>query len=268
MSGMIYSVNKQELLTLKDENPFSYNFGVKVIQSKKAADQVTICCHGYGDSNRLVDIVNSYNVIPGYLIGFNFPDYGITAATDHSKSTFGTINEILPLLYSIKRCVCDLHISTLNLYGFSAGGGAIINALATLNNSRYDAELKNIGITVHDKNKMIQALEHGLIILNCPLKSIDEIMSFRKDISGFEAIAQNYIKNNMRPIDSVNSLAGLKLNVLLHFQKPDEILGNRDDEIFVDRLRKVNSGKTWVVFGSDGGHNAFHAALWNFYKKL
>jgi hypothetical protein len=268
MSTIMHAITQEQLLTLKNENPFSYNLGIKIIPGKKPSDQVTICCHGYGDSNRIVDVINSFNVLPGHLIGFNFPDYGITASTDHRKSTFGSINEILPLLYLIKRCVCDLHIPKLNLYGFSAGGGAIVNALAALNTSRFDAQLKAYGITAQDKKEMVRALERGLIVLDCPLKSIDEILSFRKDISAFEGIAQNYIKNNMRPIDSLNSLMGLTLNILVHFQEPDEILANRDDALFIKRLKSANYGKTWVVLGSDGGHNTYHASLWNYYKRL
>ena len=72
----------------------------------------------------------------------------------------------------------------------------------------------------------------------------------------------------MRPIDTVLLISGMKLNILLHFQNPDEIIGNRDDSLFIDLLRKANKGTTTVVIGNDGGHNSFHTSLWNQYKKL
>lgn len=140
-------VANQNLSLLKQENPFSYNLGVKIISSKNNNTDVTICCHGYGHNNQIVDVVNSFNVIPGNLISFNFPDYNITPAIDHKKASYGTINEILPLLYLLKRCVIDLKLSKINLYGFSAGGAAIINTLAALNQTTHDSQLEKISIS-------------------------------------------------------------------------------------------------------------------------
>lgn len=265
---MVYAQNENKLLKLLDENPFAYNVGIKILPSKAAGAGVTICCHGYGHSNRLADVLHSYQVFSDHIIGFNFPDYGITPQMDHVKSSFGTIHEILPLLYIVKRCVVDLQISRINLYGFSAGGGAIVNALASLNQSSHDEHLKTIGITLHDKKQILDALKSGLIILNCPLKSIEEVLAFRGTSREFEILAERYAQNNMRPIDALHRLQGLTLNILLHFQNPDEILSNRDDALFIERLRSVNAGTTTVVIGSEGGHNAFHASLWKQYKKM
>jgi hypothetical protein len=81
-------------------------------------------------------------------------------------------------------------------------------------------------------------------------------------------LAERYRANNMRPIDSVERIKGLKLNILLHFQQPDEIIGNREEQLFIDRLRAANSGITEVVIGHDGGHNSYHRSLWSAYAKL
>ncbi len=258
----------QNLSLLREHNPFSYDLGIKIIPSKIKNADVTICCHGYGHNNQIVDVVHSFNIIPGILIGFNFPDYNITPAIDHTKAAYGTIKEILPLLYILKRCVHDLQLKKINLYGFSAGAGAIINALAALNQTRFDTELHTIGITQAIKKEIINALEKGLIILDCPLKSCEEIIDLRGKSPEFEILASNYKKNSMRQIDSLQFLAGLQLNILLHFQKPDQILGNRDDTLFIERLQKANKGTTTVVVGFDGGHNTMHRTLWNAYKKL
>lgn len=268
LSIMSNSFTQNNLSSLTQHNPFAYNLGVKIIPSKNENSDVTICCHGYGHNNQIVDVVNSFNVIPGTLVGFNFPDYNITPAIDHHKAAYGTINEILPIVYLLKRCVCDLQISKINLYGFSAGGGAIINALAVLNQTLYDKNLEEIGILAIDKKKIVAALENGLIILDCPLKSCEEIIALRGKNKEFEILATHYKKNNMRQLDTIQSLSGLKVTILLHFQSPDEILGNRDDALFIERLRNAHKGTTTVVIGNDGGHNSFHKTLWNHYKKL
>lgn len=268
MGSMAFAGNENRLPELLTTHPFSYDLGIKVLPSSHAKAQVTICAHGYGHSNKIANAMRSFGVFSDHLIGFNFPDYGITAQTDHAKSSFGTINEILPLLYIIKRCVIDLQISVINLYGFSAGGGAIVNALAALNQTRFDAQLKEIGISIDEKKQILKALQDGLVILNCPLKSMEEIVAFRGTSSVFNFVVANYAKNNMRPIDAIHELEGLALNILLHFQNPDEILSNRDDALFIERLRAVNKGNTTVIIGSEGGHNVFHASLWKQYKKL
>lgn len=258
-----------KLLDVKKIQPFPYDLGIEVVANKRNKAGVTICCHGYGGSNHIVEIIDSYNAIPDHLVGFNFPDYDLTHRPyNPKKSAFGSIGELLPLLYIIKRCICDGGLTTLNLYGFSAGGAAIINTLMVLNESTYDAVLGRIGITTDDKKDMIAALERGLIILDCPMKSLEEIVNLRGQTPEFMILADRYRANNMRPIDSVQRLKGLKLNILLHFQQPDDVVGNREDQLFIERLRAANAGDTQVVIGHEGGHNTYHRSLWRAYAKL
>lgn len=70
----------------------------------------------------------------------------------------------------------------------------------------------------------------------------------------------------MIPLEVLSTLAGLKLVLFVHFEKPDEILSNRDDEIFIERLIQANrKGKTFVTTGGSSGltgHNTLHKALW------
>ncbi|HVW99816.1 MAG TPA: hypothetical protein VHA52_05215, partial [Candidatus Babeliaceae bacterium] len=214
-------------------------------------------------------VVHNSKAVSDHLIGFNFPDYNITPFMDHTNSSFGTINEVLPLLYLIMRCIVDLKLSSINLYGFSAGGAAIINALAVLNQTIYDQSLKKIGISSIIKKRMIRALEHGLIVLDCPLKSVEEVIEIRGSSPDLEMIAARHIANNMRPIDALFLLKGLRLNIILSFQVPDHTINNRDDTIFINRLRKVNKhGLNHIVIAHDGGHSSFHTTLWNYYKKV
>jgi len=266
-----YSNGQTTVSMIPKNHPFSYNLGVKIIPSKTQQEEIkeiTICCHGYGHNNTIVDCVDAAHVIPRPLVGFNFRDYNITEKTDHHKSKYGTIDEILPLLYLIKYYACNKKIPIINLYGFSAGGGAVINALAVLNKYSYKDQLEHIGISQDDTKQILTALQRGDIILECPLKSMEEIMALRGSSPEFKIMSARYKKNNMNPIDSLNLLSGLTLHVILHFQKPDDILSNRDDNLFIERLQKANKGKTTVSFGTGGGHNTYHPNLWENYKKV
>jgi hypothetical protein len=75
--------------------------------------------------------------------------------------------------------VIDQRLDAIDLYGFSAGGGAVINLIALLNTKTYDAELKKIGIDKKEKKKLLEAIQMGFILLDAPLKSVEEIMDFR-----------------------------------------------------------------------------------------
>lgn len=249
-------------------NCFSYDLGIKVIPSKVHTTEVTLCCHGYGHNNHIVDTVATYHALPGNLIGFNFPDHDITSEKDHHKSAFGSIDEILPLLYLIKYYACDVQLPVINLYGFSAGGGAVVNALAVLNQYRYQERLESLGITRDKANQMVQALERGLIVLDCPLKSIEEIIAVRGSSPELEIMRVRYSKNTMNPIDALSLLTGSHLNIILYFQDPDDVLGNRDDTLFIERLQKANKANTHVIIGADGGHNSYHAALWHYLRHV
>ena len=269
---MLISINiaimkaNYDFSTLKDNNPFNYDLGINSIPDKTNHNVVTICCHGYGHNNTIVNILNSWNVLEGALIGFNFPDYNITPEMDHTKCAYGTIHEILPLLYIIKCSAFDLKFSQINLYGFSAGAGAIINALAALNSTCFDDDLRKIGIFPEHKKQLLVLISHGCIILDCPLKSIQEIIDTRGNTTELEILRSTYNRNHMNPIDNLCMLADLKLNIWLHFQYNDEILGNRDDMLFIECCKMSNKGNTHVVFGSDGGHTTFHASLWESFK--
>ena len=134
-----FTMYGHNFLSLPKQTPFSYDLGVRCIGDTVQSDCVTICCHGYGHNHQIVDVVYSYNVLKGHLIGFNFPDHDITPATDHKKSCYGTIDEILPLLYIVK--CASLKFNKINLYGFSAGGGAVVNMLAIINRREYKQQL-------------------------------------------------------------------------------------------------------------------------------
>lgn len=250
------------------KNPFSYDLGVRVVPSKKVHDIVTICCHGYGHNNHIVDFVSSSGLPLGALVGFNFPDHDINAQDDHKNIAYGTPQEILPLLYLLNYYACDVKIPVINLYGFSAGGSAIINALSFLVHHIHDAELAKLGITQEHKKKILHAVQKGLVILDCPLKSVEEIIASRGKSPELEIMQRNFVANKQDPITVLPTLHNLNFTIILYFEKPDNVIGNRDDDLFVARLRQANKGKTIYLNGSYGGHATYHKKLWDYIKSL
>lgn len=239
-------------------NPFAYDLHPLLIPAKSSDADVVLMLHGVGSDYRIAEIIDGYKIVPDHLISFNFPDY----------SSYGTIQELLPPLYLLKKLTVDGQISPIHLYGFSAGAGAAINLLAVLNTKTYDAALKNIGITENDKKTILNAIQKGYVLLDAPLKSFDEIARGRPNIPELNVAVERYRQSGLRPIDSVNSLSGLKLNVILFLQTPDAAVMNLDDDMLIERLIAANpQGKNIVIRLDEGGHLGFHRSLWNAFLK-
>lgn len=226
--------------------------------------RIMILAHGMGANYKIYESVD----VDQTLVSFNFPDHDMfERGIPYDNTTFGTFNELIPLLMALKKYIIEEGNQEIDLYGFSAGGGAIINALAALNTQFVDESLKQLGISQEDKIKMLKAIQKGVIILDVPLKSIQELV----DMSGNHdliRLQRRYAQNDMEPIESLQNLKGLSLNMIVHFQNPDEALSNRDDYLYFEKLKNINSnGTTTMIIGSDGGHYAWHKSLWDFYKK-
>lgn len=232
--------------------------------------KVMICFHGYGGNYRIAYRVKEHAGIDETLISFNFPDYDILQRKlNPEQMSFGTIEELLPSLYVLKNIVIDYGMDEIDLYGFSAGGGAIINAIGVLNTHTHDQSLQKIGIGEQGKQTILKAIQRGYVILDAPLKSLEEIIDLRGSSYELEVIAQRYRENQLVPIESLQYLNNLSLQIVVHFQKQDETIFNRDDHLFIERLKKYNeSGNTFVVLGDDGGHSAPHPSLWQYYADL
>ena len=249
---------------------FPYDLEIQAIKGKSDDEPVMICFHGYGSDKRVGRVVSSYPEISEHVVSFNFPDYQIQPNTrDPHKTAFGSIDELLPALYALKKCVVDAGVDRVSLYGFSAGGGAVVNTIAVLNTERFDSSLSKVGITSTDKRAILEAIQKGDVILDCPLKSIDEIIAFRGHNREFDILRGRYRQNDLRPIDSLKHFENLSLNILVHFQVGDKALSNRDDDLFIQRLRLYNAlGNTCAVTGNDGGHLSYHASLWKIYPEF
>lgn len=248
-------------------NPFNYDLQLKILPSEKQDADLFICMHGMGSDSTLSQVMRSNPAIPYHILAFNFPDYG-PGYRDSAKTTFGTFDELASALFVLKKCIVDGGTDKVHLYGFSAGGGAIINLLAVLNSSRHDKALQKLGISDAEKQKILQSIQRGSVVLEVPLKSFDEIADHfgGRDLC---LLATRARKNGMVPIDNVKALQGLSLNLFLYFAFPDEALSNRDDAEFIKRLQQANgSGQTVAIIGKNAGHTTYHPELWNAYGEF
>lgn len=248
-------------------NPFQYDLHLTAVPSDKLDAELLIGMHGMGSDYRLANILKSNPALPYHIAAFNFPDYG-SLNNEVKKTTFGTFDEVAPALFVLKRFVVDGGIDKVHLYGFSAGGGAIVNVLAILNSNRYDKSLQALGIGDQEKQKILQAIQQGSVILEVPLKSIDEIADLYGDRE-MRRLAQRANENGMTPIQNLQKLQGLSLNIFVYFAFPDEALGNRDDKKYIEILKKANQkGQTISIIGKTAGHTNYHPELWNAYQKF
>lgn len=214
-----------------------------------------ICCHGYGGNYEIANKLKGTSQTT--LVSFNFPDHD---TVDHDKACFGSLQELTPALQLLKKYVVDDGLTSIDLYGFSAGGGAVVNMLAVL--ETYD--LSSIGLSLSDNEQILEALRRGYIILDTPLKSLEEIIEGRGRLPDLEKMAKIYKDNNLRPIDSTLILKNF--NIIVFFQNPDHILYNRDDDLFIERLQSANN--VTVIIADEGGHNAIHHSLWSHYNMM
>jgi hypothetical protein len=220
--------------------------------------EVLIGCHGFGMDAQIIDFLEIQEFAPHHLVSFNFPNYGHGVNDQPAEELkFGTIWELEPLLRTLKACVIDGNQDRVHLYGFSAGGGAVVNTLAVLWHYRFGEHLVEFGIGIEERDRIITAIKKGTITLDLPMKSVDEVIIAHPEeaTDNLLSAAQNYIDNDLRPIDTLKKLEGMELNILLHFQAHDRILTNRDDDLYCERLMHANKGGlTHIVIGTEGIH--------------
>lgn len=258
-----------ETLT-NSQSPFNYPMQTSVIPGKNEDADVILLLHGYGGDHSIGEIIHSYGGLKEHLISFNFPDYRIfERGIDPLNSSYGTIHELLPVIYILKKLAVDSKLNKINLYGFSAGCGALVNTLMVLNTHRFDDSLKKVGVEDWDKKAILVAIQNGWVLLDAPFKSINEVFEgHRRKYTKFNN-SNNYIKNQLNPIDNLKHLSGLKLNIIIYFEVPDANVGNKLDSVYSTILKETNTkGRTIILRGkSPGGHLDYHKDLWNRFRK-
>lgn len=248
------------------DHPFAYDLHLVTVPG--SSSKAIICFHGMGMDYRIIDYVEQCSKEEATLISFNFPDHSIRVGSFNPNDThFGSIKEILPALYVLKKAVIDSKFQEVTLYGFSAGGGAIINTLAVLNTSSYDKELKEIGIQKKEKKEILAAIQKGRVLLDAPLKSLREMLDYHEKMVELEIVAARYEKNEMEPIDNISKLNGLGLHFIVNFQSPDEVLSNRDDELYIERLKQLDSKGSLSFVIEGAGHGLPHPHLWDLHMQ-
>ena len=137
-----------------------------------------------------------------------------------------------------------------------------MNLLYLLKTTKYDSDLKRVGIDSGHKKDILCSLNKEMVILDTPLKSVEEILAYKGPSEELEIIALDYKANDLRPIDCILKIKGLCVKILLHFQKANEILSNRDDNLYIERLEQVLPKENLeVMIGDDGGHMTFHKSI-------
>jgi hypothetical protein len=229
-----------------------------------------VCFHGMGGSFRIIRLIQSFGKVEETLVGFNFPDHHFSfIELAYRKVKYGTMDEILPALHVLKKIVIEDQFTEVSLYGFSAGGGAIVNILSMLNSTDYDEKLQEVGIGDAEKALIIAALQKGNILLDAPLKSIAEVRDFYGQWWFLHLLAAQYKKNGLEPIENLHKLQGLCLRYIVQFQAHDEVLSNRDDALFIERLRNASTcGSVFVIIDQERGHRPPHPLLWDYWREL
>lgn len=246
--------------------PFSYD--LHLIQLARSPSHAMVCCHGLGGSYQIAEHVRAYAKTDATLFGFNFPDHSIRVGFfDPSQTHFGTKEEILPALHVLKHVVIKEGFRKVSLYGFSAGGGAVINTLAALSHESFSSYLEEVGITKKERKKILAAIEQGEVLLDTPLKSLGEVLAQHQGVEGLSLVAARYQKNGLEPIQNIEKLKGLALKFIVNFQFPDEILSNRDDALYIEKLKQLGPKSTVSYIVEGQGHGLPHPSLWSFYEK-
>lgn len=254
----------------KELFPYSLDTEILLGEEEVLSDSITLSLHGSGANKEHGRDIKSNSYLQGPVMIFNFPDHDISDwdTYDFVHSAFGTIDELLPVLFLLKQCL-DNGITKISVHGFSAGGGVLVNVLAVLNSDGYADEFERIGIKHSDRQQMISALRAGIIMLDCPLRSIGELIDLRGETEDLTILAKKYRENNMIPIDRLEGLQGLGLNILLYFKDNDEVFSNRDENLYAERLNTYNaSGQTTVIRGPSGQHNDPSLPLWEHYRDM
>ncbi len=252
---------------------FGYNLRIEHIidndpQIIKNSKRPTVFIHGWGDTKGSARILKAYcDVLPGDIVTFNFRDRGVIFPK-FQHSSLGQLPDVLQALYVLKWTKDQLKVNAIDLFGYSRGGATTINMIAVLNDKtgKYDDELARIGIDELERKKLLETIQNGCIVLNCPLIDLNITAEYRFKNFAWEALkafatVSKYELDGIQPIESAAQFEGLNLKILMHFQHGDHIVSNNKEAEFYKRLAYHNPYSTFIVLGNDGGHLHTHCAL-------
>ena len=254
---------------------FGYNLRIEHIidndpQIAKVKKRPTLFIHGWGDTKGSARVMKAYcDVLPGDIITFNFRDRGVIMPKIQHTS-MGQLPDVLQALYVLKWARTTLDLNEIDIFGYSRGGATTINMIAVLNDKtgKYNEELARIGIDKEERKKLLDMIQNGCIVLNCPLMDLEvcaenRFHSFAKKALKALELFSSYKRDGMQAIDMAKKLDGLNLKILMHFQFNDRIVPNKREAEFYHNVSAHNPYSTFVVLGNDGGHLHTHRALSN-----
>lgn len=245
----------------------------------KTANRAILYLHPWGfiglPHKRSSDLLRYYNVLPGDVITFNFPDAGWRLPFPFFYSSFGQISDVLPALYALAYAYDHFEVNAIDIFGYSRGGAVAINMIAVLHDTHgtYDEALAYIGIDTNKRKKLLEIIQKGSLVLNCPLADTNATMQmYSPVIRKFFSKVTQYKADGLQAIQSVQKLGGLTLNILVHFQYHDKRVFNIKDGDLYSAFKHHNPETTFLVLGNDGGHTHTQETLANtihtFYKTI
>lgn len=263
---------------------FKYDLGIEYRVHTKKDDVKTerralMYFHPWGflglPNKRHTQLMKSYDVLPGDVITFNFPDGVWKGPLPIFNTSLGQISDVLPAIYTLNYVLEKTNLEAVDLFGYSRGGAVAVNMIAVLNDTtgQFDTALASIGISKAQRERMLRVVQKGSIVLNCPL--IDGNATLNGYNGAVRFLAKNvtkYKENGLQCLQSAKTLANLKLNVLIHFQHNDKRVLNVNEADLYAAFAKHNPDSTFLVLGNDGGHvhsqESLASAIHRFYKDI
>ncbi len=280
----VFSYPCSGLEVKKQKKLFGYDLGIEYHihndeRYYKPSKRAILYLHPWGifalPNKRHAHVMKYYDVLPGDVVSFNFPD-GIWAGPFPGlRSSLGQLSDVLPALYTLAYAVKTYRLEAIDLFGYSRGAAVAVNMVAVLNDKStcYDSVLEGIGITQDVRKQLVRTIEKGSLVLNCPL--IDAKATIDMSPRWIQFIARRwsqYKDDGLQAIDAVKNLSDLKLNVLIHFQHNDTRVKNIKEADLYNAFAAINPKRTYLVCGNDGGHihtqDALSQTLHVFYKQI
>src|SRR5438105_2307915 len=105
---LLQAANIEEIgKILSSKAPFNYEISPIIVKGNAQNAPVLLCLHGYGGDNSIGQVVHSFG-IENDIVSFNFPDYSLFERNiSDGNTTFGSIQELLPFFYILKKLIVE-----------------------------------------------------------------------------------------------------------------------------------------------------------------
>ncbi len=263
---------------------FGYDLGIEYHDDTdtrffRPESRAVLYLHPWGllamPNKRHSHLLKMYNVVPGDVITFNFPDGIWRWPFPSYRSSFGQLPDVLVALYTLNYVYDTAGIRVIDLFGYSRGGAVAVNMVAVLHDTsgKYNDELARIGISVERAKELLSAIERGSLVLDCPLiDATATLQNYSRPVQFLAYTFTKFEKDGLHALSSAQSLSELKLNVLLHFQHGDKMIGNQNEAALYSAFARLHPEGTYLLMGNDGGHvhphDSLAMAIHAFYKQV